>query len=392
MALNILLTCEDYFPVIGGAEVCVHNLKKSYEKSGHRVTLVTNTTDTMPDDDASIIRIAWRFTPVQLWRHVRLLWRLIGTHDIVHCQYSFRLACVCAVIAFLRRKPMVLTQQGRGIVPEVHPKLHHAALAALCRFLSLKGAAVITSTSEEISILTARYVPRERIIDITNGYDAQTFAPDPSIAVPPEYALLSDTTNIILTVRRLVPKNAIHILVQALAVLKERSLDFHYFAVGDGRMRSIIEELIRTHHLQNHVTLLGKRGNDTLRVYYQHSDVVIVPSSAEATSIACIEAMGMRKPIIASRVGGLIDLLQRDEQFGTLVDLYDTEACSYDAPMTLPREKLELLADAIEGVFTDPVSAQVKADAAYAHVKGAYSWDAIAQRYLTLYDQALTRS
>ena len=93
---QILLTCEDYFPVIGGAEVCVHNLKNELEILGYGVTLYTNTTDTTPADNDSIVRVGWKFRPVQLWKNISTLWRLVGKVDLVHCQYSFRLACLCA--------------------------------------------------------------------------------------------------------------------------------------------------------------------------------------------------------------------------------------------------------------------------------------------------------
>lgn len=382
--MRIVLTCEDYFPHIGGAEICVYNLVQQLRSRGHTVTLFTNTVATT-DDEEGIVRIRWAFTPLALWQNVHTLWKLIGQHDIVHCQYSFRLAAIAGVLARLRGRRMVLTQQGKGIVPEAGAKLFHSFLIKLCQHTSLRTASVVTSTSDEITDLTAEFVPRSKIHLISNGYDAERFVPDPSLPVPAELVALPQDVIRILSVRRLVPKNGIHIFVQALALLRERHTNFHYFAIGDGLLRPFIESLLDEYQLRNHVTLLGKMGNDTIVSYYQHADLVVVPSSAEARSIACIEAMGMEKPLIASRVGGLIDLLGKDSTYGELVSIYDSEACTYGPPDRLPADRLMSLVNALSDFLTDQQPLKAKAKLARSLVEEEYSWTAIVDRYLSLY-------
>lgn len=386
--MNILLTCEDYFPHIGGAEICVHNLMKELRLLGHEVTLFTNTT-ALTDDEDGVVRVPWKLSPVGLWRNASVLWRLIGKVDVVHSQYSFRLAALAGVIARIRRKPMLLTQQGKGIVPEARSTWYHGLLIKVCQYVSMYTATHLTSTSDEITELTAAFVPREKISLLSNGYDARRFQPDPSIPMPPEFAVLPDGIKRIVSVRRLVPKNGIHIFVQALALVLPVVSDFHYFAIGEGRVEEFIRTLIQKHGLTKHVTLLGKRSNDTLLAYYQHADLVVIPSSAEARSIACIEAMGMGKPLIASRVGGLIDLLGTDSRYGELVSIYDSEACTYDPPDTLPVERLQPLADAIIHFLQNPEPLQKKGLLARQHVQNEYSWEAITAGYVTHYESLL---
>jgi len=292
----------------------------------------------------------------------------------VHCTYSFRIAALCAVLGRMRGKPMLLTQQGKGIVPEVHPKFHHAMLVKLCQHVSMRLASHITSTSDEITDLTAAFVPRSKITLVSNGYDAVLFNPDSSLPKPPEFQSIPADSKIILSVRRLVPKNGIHMFVQALAIVKQSNPHFHYVAIGEGRARTFIEELIREGGLEQHVTLLGSRENDTVKPYYQHTDLVVMPSSAEARSITCIEAMGMGKPIIASRVGGLIDLLGKDSTYGELVRIYDTEACTYDPPQRLSPERLQPLVDAVLAFLRDPKPLQEKGKLAREFAQKNYGW------------------
>jgi glycosyltransferase involved in cell wall biosynthesis len=389
--MRVLLTCEDYFPHLGGAEVCVFNVRKELKAAGHDVTVFTNTTDTTDDEDA-VIRLQWKFSPSQLWRTVRVLWTVIGRRDVVHCTYSFRIACICAILCRMRRVPMLLTQQGKGIVPEENPLFLHRILFRVCQEISMRLCTHITSTSDEITDLTAAFVPRSKITLVSNGYDAELFRPDPSIPVPPEWKALPPNVTTFLTIRRLVPKNGIHILVQALALVARKRKDFHYFAVGEGRVETFIRSLIEKNGLKENVTLLGKRTNDTLLPYYQHADLLLVPSSAEARSIACLEAMGMAKPIIASRVGGLIDLLGTNSEYGELVKIYDSEACTYDPPDTLPEERLQPLADAIVAFIENPTPLMAKAEKARAHVEKDCSWPAITRQYIDLYTFLLSNA
>ena len=386
--MRVLLTCEDYFPHLGGAEVCVYNVRKELKHAGHTVTVFTNTTTTTNDEER-VIRLPWRFSCIPLFRTIRILWRTIGEQDVVHCTYSFRIACICAILCRLRGVPMLLTQQGRGIVPEANPRLMHRILFRVCQEVSMRLSTHITSTSDEITDLTAAFVPRAKITLVSNGYDADLFTPSSAISMPSEFKSVPRGVVKLLTIRRLVPKNGIHILVQALAlVLKERQ-DFHYFAIGEGRTETFIRELITKFKLERNITLLGKRGNNDLLPFYQHADLLLVPSSAEARSIACIEAMGMAKPIIASRVGGLIDLLGPNSTYGNLVAIYDSEACTYDPPDTLPEERLQRLADAILAFLKDPAPLIKKGEAARSLVSIEYSWKSITQKYIDLYAHLL---
>ncbi len=389
--MRVLLTCEDYFPHLGGAEVCVYNLRKELKAAGHTVTVFTNTTSTTDDEDR-VIRLLWSFSYRPLLRTLHVLWRAIGEQDIVHCTYSFRIACICAILCRIRGVPMLLTQQGRGIVPEANPHLIHRILFRACQEISMRLSTHITSTSDEITDLTAAFVRRSKITLVSNGYDADLFKPNAAIPVPSEFATVTAGVKKLLTIRRLVPKNGIHILVQALALVTKKRSDFHYFAIGEGRTEVFIRQLIAKHALEKHITLLGKKTNDVLLPYYQHADLLLMPSSAEARSIACLEAMGMAKPIIASRVGGLIDLLGADSSYGDLVAIYDSEACTYDPPDTLPQERLQLLADAIIAFLENPTALIAKAEKARAHVEKTCSWPAITREYISLYTLLLANA
>lgn len=389
--LTIVLTCEDFLPDIGGAEVCVDNLRRELRLRGHRPIVFTNTRQ-LTNDERDIVRVSWQCSIAGIWRNWWTLWRLIDSCDIVHCMYSFRIAALCACIAYLRGKPMLLTQQGKGIVPEANPRPFGSFLAKGCQHISMKLCTHITSTSDEITDLTAAFVARTKITSVSNGFEAGIFRPDTSLPIPKIFKSLPASKKRLLTVRRLVPKNGIHILVQALALVARERQDFHYVAIGEGRSEQYIRSLIVELGIATHITLVGKLQNAALPSFYQHADLVLIPSSAEARSITCIEAMGMAKPIIASKVGGLIDLMTREESYGQLVNIYDGESCTYAPPERMTEVQLRPLADAILSFLRDPEPLRKKGLAAREIALQEYSWNAIVEQYLTLYASILSRS
>ena len=99
------------------------------------------------------------------------------------------------------------------------------------------------------------------------------------------------------------------------------------------------------------IYFIGRVENFRLRQLLSLADVVLFPSTAESTSIACLESMSLGKPIVASNVGGYPEMVEAGEN-GYLVNLTDTVNSDYDAPMTLPDVKLEALAQAVSDVLS----------------------------------------
>ena len=99
--------------------------------------------------------------------------------------------------------------------------------------------------------------------------------------------------------------------------------------VGDGELRRTMERLARDLGLASHVRFLGWRRD--LPVIYADTNVLVVASDNEGTPVAAIEAMAAGCPVVATRVGGVPDLISHRET-GTLVPPGD--------PDTLSRELL----------------------------------------------------
>lgn len=141
--------------------------------------------------------------------------------------------------------------------------------------------------------------------------------PDEFDADPVDDAGAPDVLEL-LTVARLMPWKGQPLLVDAVRVLRDRGVDVRLTVVGDGVDRPAIEQQIDRLDLRDRITLLGAVGQDTIRTHYAACDVFCLPSFAEGVPVVLMEAMAMRRPVIATRVAGIGELVE-DGVSGLLV-------------------------------------------------------------------------
>jgi glycosyltransferase involved in cell wall biosynthesis len=117
----------------------------------------------------------------------------------------------------------------------------------------------------------------------------------------------------------------------------------------------------------------GARGfvaHDELERLYDRAAVVAVPSYREGFGIVCAEAMAHGKPVVASAVGGLLDLVA-DEETGLHVPPGDVPA----------------LRAALERLLADPALRERMGEAARVRVRERFSWDAVTDATMAAYEE-----
>lgn len=115
---------------------------------------------------------------------------------------------------------------------------------------------------------------------------------------------------VIVTVSRLVKKNAVDDLVRALSFLPSK---YKVIVAGEGEDREMIEKLADELQVRDRVQLLGNRGQEELPKILQSADIFCRPSLSEGLGISFLEAMAAGVPVIASPVGGIPDFLKNGE-------------------------------------------------------------------------------
>jgi glycosyltransferase involved in cell wall biosynthesis len=389
--MKILMTSETFLPLMGGAEMHVWYLGEKLTRMGHQVTLLTNEpragepTPTHPVT-FKVFSILWQRSAV--WSIFRKLWSLAGEAEVIHCHYSYRLAMLAGIVGRLRGKPVIVTLHGLGTLDEPGSTFPYKQAHAVYRFLSLNLATKIISTSEDLAIVARQHmINKKKMVIIFNGVDTGIF--NPEVLASESLRNKYQNQKIVLTVRRLVPKNGIHFLVESLPLLIQKVPRVKCLMIGGGRMTGYIKERIADLGVGQHVELLGEQDNKIVPQFLQLANVVVFPSTAESSSIACAEAMAMGKSVVSSRVGGLVELIGANNERGELVKLVDWEGSNYDAPIQLPPDRYQALAQAIAGALTNDQSAKTKAAIRFAREE--LDWGVVATKTLGVY-QSLTHA
>lgn len=145
----------------------------------------------------------------------------------------------------------------------------------------------------------------------------------------------------------------------------------HLYIIGTGPCAASLRVLAKTRDLTDRVHFLGFRRN--IYDYIAHCDMLLMPSLHEGLPYTLLEAMALGTPIIASQVGGLAEVV-KDGVTGLL----------------LPPGDAASLAEAVARLCWDLELRRSLGDNARAIQRAQYSLDAMTERYLAIYYQALT--
>jgi len=395
--MKIGMLVDTYLPIMGGAEIHVLELSRALHALGYEIEVCTAVpgsenlgTDEVSDAPAEgqpeyyppVLRLpglvggGWRALSA-LPGALPSLVRFVRQVDVVHCHYSFLLAAMGTLLARLLGKPSAVTLHGQGTLDS---SVSGSALWRLYRYLSLKLADTIIATSEEMRAVALRFAPSSKIVLIPNGVNARKFSPHPK-----PQSLAKEV--IILTMRRLAPKNGVQYLVEAAPAVLREVPQARFWVAGEGKLESYIRQRVADLGLQEAFRFIGIVPHTQTPEYYRQADIVVFPSSAESISLACLEAMAMEKAIVASSLATYHELLGDAGERGLLVTLFDRQDSDYNAPLQLPAERIQSLAQAIIRLAQD-AALRIQLGRAARHLaEEGYDWRPIAAQTALLYQE-----
>lgn len=233
--------------------------------------------------------------------------------------------------------------------------------------------AVIAPSRELEEKSTYLGVSRDRIHYVPNGVDINRFSPgDPGAEVWRRVAPFREEHRFVLSTRRLASKNGVQFLLRSIPQVLRACPDARFLLAGDGPAGRALEAEARAQGIRSSVRFLGHVPNERLLDLYRLAEACVLPSLQEATSISGLEAMACGKPIVGTRVGGIPEILE-DGVTGVLVEPAD--------PADLARGLLRVLSD---GNLAARMGAKARERA-----REAFSWTAIAERTLSVYERCL---
>jgi len=183
---------------------------------------------------------------------------------------------------------------------------------------------VLAVSSAIESDLVLRYgIPADTVITIHNGIDAEAFAPRRSPAAVRRELGLDGDERLIGVAARMTPQKGHYDLLHALPRLSQRFPRLRCLLIGDGPLKSSLEVEAARLGVGPYCLFTGARADvaDLLSVL----EVVALPSLSEGLPFVLLEAMALRKPVVATRVGGNPEVVE-DGKTGLLVPPRDPGA------------------------------------------------------------------
>lgn len=342
----------------GGAEIMCENLILAQSAQGCSVTVVSLYDEHTPISrrvEAAGIRVI--YLDKKLGLDVSMFGKLTRIMkqekpDVVHTHLDvIKYATVAAKLAGVRK-----------CVHTVHTLAHIEAEGRIQKVLNTLffrlGWSVPAALSPEVqeSIAVFYKLDPRKIPVIYNGVEL-------SHCMPKETYAAGETVDILHVGRFDYPKNHGGLL-RAFRILLDRCPRCRLHLVGDGELRPQLEALAEELKITDSVRFHGMQEN--VYPYLHNADIFVLPSLYEGIPMTVIEAMGTGLPIVATKVGGVPDLL-RSEENGILV------SCEEAA-----------VADALERLVKDPtlrerIGKQAKEDST------AFSAGTMAARYGEVY-------
>jgi teichuronic acid biosynthesis glycosyltransferase TuaC len=233
--------------------------------------------------------------------------------------------------------------------------------------LALPRAARVVAVSRALAAKAeALGVAPDRIDLVTNGVDGALFHPRARAAARAALGHAGDPRPWLLYVGRVEADKGAHELAAAFArvAAARPPLDARLVVVGDGKARAAMEETLRP--LGERALFVGPRPLPEIPVWMGACDVVTLPSHHEGTPNVLLEALACGRRIVATRVGGIPDVVHRAE-LGALVPVGDVDA----------------LTDALADALATPYDA-----AAVAALGSRGGWDESAARLLASLERA----
>ena len=306
----------------------------------------------------------------------------VARPPVAKANFGFRLTGCMAALAHLR---------GRGWAPDVIHAHHYVAGRVALSLGALTGTPVIFSehySGFALGTLSQRErrrakwaferaslvcpVSRDLTRHVQAVAPAANLEPIPNVVDTDVFALGAasgpDSPPRLVTVGSLVEIKGHRHLITALAGLRECGRSVTLDVIGDGPLRPELEQLARDSGVDDLIRFRGLRPKEGVAAALRGADVFVLASLWETLSCAVLEAMSTGLPIVATRVGGLPEVVGRRE--GILV-----------APGS---------SDALLDGFGEMVRTVADYDRAHLHAKAVegFGYAAIASRWANVYASA----
>ena len=381
--LRILCLNYEYPPMGGGAGNATRHTALELNRRDHHVDVLTSRLPQQSD-----VEIHGRLTVYRVYSRRRSIHQagLLGAvtylisampklrrlarandYDIYHFYFGLPTGLLALYVHWVLRKPYVIALRGSDVPGYDNTQSFlrplHFLLRPLSHFIWSRAAAV-TALSDHLRALARSTISDVDIAVIRNAVDTEMFPRRPNRS--------NDGTLRLICVCRLIRRKGLHHLIHAVHDLRDQNV--HLEIVGSGEQSRQLRALVESLGLEKHVNLTGYVPRERLADHYNSADIFVLPSISESFGQVLLEAMSSGLPVIASRVGGIPEVVEHGAG-GLLIEPGSREA----------------IVGAIRQLAAQPELRRRMGNWNYRQAHDKHHWSAIAREYEQLYFEAVGR-
>lgn len=345
IALNIAMLSTLFLPTIGGVESHIYNISKALLSRGNNVIVINpimknNGKEIEKENiegitvyriflgverlqkltenfkDGPVLFAAGFLRKIQYNLYAAKLYKIINKIleeekiDIVH-QHDFSSSILLSK-RLSKKIPIVLTNHTGEFLKIRSQKYLKWILKPMLNHFS-----AIIGPSKDLCDIPFKQI-KYRVYYIPNGVDTEKFDvvdEETKQKLREKYGFSKEDL-IILCPRRWAPTKGVKYFAEAIGYVEEKvkNNNIKYCFAGNAHKGYLgysekIKKILEKYPFQKKIKLLGDVPHQIIHYYYQLSDIIVIPSLMEATSLSALEAMACGKAIVATDVGGLPEII-----------------------------------------------------------------------------------
>lgn len=325
--MRILVLNHEFPPIGGGGGRAAESICTALAKRGHEIAVLTSHFNDLPReehrDGFTIIRIpALRTQPFRasflsmvayvlsgLWAGLRLV--RVFRPDVIHVHFAVPAGALAWALSKLTGVPYVLTAHLGDVPGGVPEKTNNwfRWVFPVTRAIWRDARARVAVSEFTRGLAFKQYA--EEILVIPNGIEVDSAKP---------FSIQVNEPPVIVFAGRFMEQKAPLQIIQTLNELK--SIPWRCVMIGDGPLMLNVKKSIAELGLDDRFALPGWVTPDEVMEYFGKSDILFMPSLSEGLPVVGVQALAKGLAIVASRIGGFVDLVDEDQN-GYLIEPRD---------------------------------------------------------------------
>jgi len=306
-----------YPPHIGGISSHTYLLSKQLQRRGDEVYILTYPHPYVKDIKGIKVETAptsnikgFRGLLFSMTATLKLM-KMVRQYDInlIHAHFIIPPGLIGVMVGSIFRKKTALTVHGSDLLIQAKNPL----LRPIIKFVLKRTDYILVVTKALKDNVLNLGISADKIYLTSNAVDTRKFNPE-NLELPPDIKLNSDKPTI-LFVGNLVAQKGIKYLLKAKKLM---NTDAKLLIIGDGPLRGAMEDIVKKEAI-NDVIFTGARRD--VENIMPSTQVLILPSVSEGFPITILEALSSGLPVVATRVGGVSEVL--NQNVGIIVEPSD---------------------------------------------------------------------